>query len=319
MKHPLPIIITTLLVGLSSCSDKPVGIDFRQEMRDFVIQISTTAREQDPDFIVIPQNGIELITTDPDADDNLSIPYLDAIDGHGQEDLFYGYKRDDVRTPEEITAYWLNYLRRSHACRKTILAIDYCSSDAHVTDALHRNDEENFLSFATPSRELDVIPDYLIPHENANDITRLSEAQNFLYLINPQHFSTKQEFIQSVCATNYDLLVMDLFLDDESFTAEEIQQLKRKANGGQRLVICYMSIGEAERYRYYWEPTWRTHHPEWLDRANPHWPGNYKVRYWHPDWQALICGPGNSYLNRILAAGFDGVYLDIIDAFEYFE
>jgi len=46
---------------------------------------------------------------------------------------------------------------------------------------------------------------------------------------------------------------------------------------------------------------------------NPDWPGNYK--YWNPDWQTVIYGN----LGKILAAGFDGVYLDLIDAFEIFE
>lgn len=54
-------------------------------------------------------------------------------------------------------------------------------------------------------------------------------------------------------------------------------------------------------------------------QAQPHWDGNYKVRYWYSEWQDLICGPEDSYLSRILNAGFDGVYLDIIDAFDYFE
>ena len=57
----------------------------------------------------------------------------------------------------------------------------------------------------------------------------------------------------------------------------------------------------------------------WLSRENPSWPGNYKVCYWCSEWQELICGAGASYLNRILNAGFDGVYLDIVDAFEEFE
>lgn len=35
-------------------------------------------------------------------------------------------------------------------------------------------------------------------------------------------------------------------------------------------------------------------------------------------WQAIIYGNDNSYLKKIIDAGFDGVYLDIIDAFEYF-
>jgi len=43
------------------------------------------------------------------------------------------------------------------------------------------------------------------------------------------------------------------------------------------------------------------------------------VRYWDADWQALIYGHSGAYLDRILSAGFDGVYLDIIDGFEFFE
>ena len=58
----------------------------------------------------------------------------------------------------------------------------------------------------------------------------------------------------------------------------------------------------------------------WLvDAENPDWAGNYKVRYWEQGWQDLILSGPESYLNRITAAGFDGVYLDLIDAFEYFE
>jgi len=80
-----------------------------------------------------------------------------------------------------------------------------------------------------------------------------------------------------------------------------------------------MSIGEAEDYRYYWKAEWKTNPPSWLAEENPNWPGNYKVRYWNEDWQNIIYGNNDSYLRKILDAGFDGVYLDIIDAFEYFE
>ena len=40
---------------------------------------------------------------------------------------------------------------------------------------------------------------------------------------------------------------------------------------------------------------------------------------WNKDWQNIIYGNENSYLNKIIDANFDGVYLDIIDAFEYYE
>ncbi|MBA7553310.1 hypothetical protein ES705_45900 [subsurface metagenome] len=116
------------------------------------------------------------------------------------------------------------------------------------------------------------------------------------------------------------MLITELFFDDEiELSAEDIQQLQNKANGGKRLVICYMSIGEAEEYRYYWQPSWSSNKPSWLDTENPYWEGNYKVKYWEQEWQDIIFGNSGSYLQKIIDAGFDGVYLDIIDAFEHFE
>ena len=294
--------------------------DYRQAMRDFVVRISETARIQKPDFIVIPQNGIELVTLGNDAHADIAAAYLAAIDGHGQEDLFYGYRRDDEPTPSDATEYLLSYLRRSKQTGKSILVTDYCSRQEYVAGSHQQCDAEGFLSFAAPSRELDLIPVSAPPHENAQNILRLNNSQNFLYLLNNEHFNNKNAFIEAVSNTNYDVIVMDLFFKDSTaFTSAEVERLKQKANGGKRLVICYMSIGEAENYRYYWQSSWKLHKPVWLARENPSWPGNFKVRYWVPEWQNIICGAGESYLNRILNAGFDGVYLDIVDAFEYFE
>lgn len=88
----------------------------------------------------------------------------------------------------------------------------------------------------------------------------------------------------------------------------------RVSLGGCRLVIFYLSIGEAEDYRWYWDKK-----ATWPDRENPDWPGNYKVHYWNDDWQKIIYSGTNSYLDKILKTGFDRVYLDIIDAYEFFE
>lgn len=294
--------------------------DYRQAMRDFVIRISETARERDADFIVIPQNGIELVTLGDDANAELSAAYLAAIDGHGQEDLFYGYVNKNEPTPEDVTQYLLTYLRRSQQEGKSILVTDYCFSPDYIADAQARCNEEGFLSFTPQSRELDMIPHIAPPHENAQDIVQLGDAQNFLYLLNTENFKKRTDFIDALSVTHYDVIIMDLFFNDgTAFTAEEIERLKHKGNGGKRLVICYMSIGEAEDYRYYWQPSWDRRAPAWVKRENPSWEGNYKVCYWCQAWQDIICGSGDSYLNRILNAGFDGVYLDIIDAFEYFE
>ena len=46
---------------------------------------------------------------------------------------------------------------------------------------------------------------------------------------------------------------------------------------------------------------------------NLEWEGNYLVRFWHPDWQRIILEGPDSYLARIKAAGFDGIYIDRAD------
>jgi len=115
------------------------------------------------------------------------------------------------------------------------------------------------------------------------------------------------------------MLLMDLFYNGEEFTAAQIDELKQKANGGKRMLISYMSIGEAEDYRYYWQTNWAVGSPSFIVKENPNWQGNYVVKYWETEWRNLIFGNDSSYLKKILDQGFDGVYLDIIDAFEQFE
>jgi cysteinyl-tRNA synthetase len=154
---------------------------------------------------------------------------------------------------------------------------------------------------------------------NNDNVVSLKDAKNFLYLINPGLFPDKDAFLDALRGTNYDILIIDLFYEDVALTAEEVASLKKKQDGGTRLLIAYMSIGEAEDYRYYWQPEWKINPPEWLEEENPDWPGNYKVRYWNTTWQRIIYGNNDSYLKKILDAGFNGVYLDVIDAYEYFE
>ncbi|MCK4746330.1 MAG: endo alpha-1,4 polygalactosaminidase, partial [Bacteroidales bacterium] len=286
-------------------------MNYKQEMRDFVIGISEYSKSLHPGFIIIPQNGIELVSVTGDEDGQPHSAYLNAIDGNGQEDLFYGYDRDDKPTPNNENSYLRTYLNISKNSGNTILVTDYCSTVSNMNDSYSQNNLNGFTSFAADHRELDNIPAYPSPIYSQNDsqISSLSQIQNFLYLINPENFSTKSDFINTVTSSNYDLMIMDLFFHDGiEFISSEINQLKSKANGGRRLVIAYMSIGEAEDYRYYWQNDWNNNEPAWMDKENPNWEGNFKVKYWYEDWQNVIYGSENSYLDKILDAGFDGVY-----------
>jgi cysteinyl-tRNA synthetase len=116
--------------------------------------------------------------------------------------------------------------------------------------------------------------------------------------------------------TAYDLVVVSISAADSS--PDVIPALKHSA-GGDKIVLCYMSIGQAEDYRFYWQREWRENPPEWLDDPDQEWAGDYWVRYWDPEWQAIIYGTTESYLDRIMELGFDGVYLDRVDAYWYYE
>ena len=116
-----------------------------------------------------------------------------------------------------------------------------------------------------------------------------------------------------IAKSRYDLIVIDYEQNgDGSFSASDIDLMK--ANGTKK-IISYVSIGEAEDYRDYWQAGWSKAPPAWLDRENPDWAGNYKVRYWDADWQKLTI----ERFKEIAKAGYDGAYLDIVDAYEYFE
>ncbi|MEM4134465.1 MAG: endo alpha-1,4 polygalactosaminidase [Candidatus Micrarchaeia archaeon] len=316
------ILLIIILLNFFSCRKEDLSsIDFRNEMRNFVIEISNYAKSKRDNFLIIPQNGQELITNTGDSLGEVYNNYLANIDGTAREDLFYGYNGDDSPTPIQITQEWIGLL---NICKRNLvvpMVIDYCFTQSKIDDSYQKNQSFGFISFAADDRNLRKIPDYPTNpiNENTNNINSLAEVRNFLYLINFEKFNSKQQLIDSLKKTNYDLIIIDLFFNEQQFYSNEILQLKQKKNGARRLVICYMSIGEAESYRYYWHKEWEKNKPQWLEDENPSWPGNFKVRYWYKEWKQIIFGNSNAYLDKILATGFDGVYLDIIDAFDYFE
>jgi len=298
-------------------------INYRDEMRLFVEKISELGKSVNSNFLVLPQNGQALFTTSGEPDGVLETSYLSAIDGTGREDLFYGYPEDDNATNNELREELNALLSLGENNGVEALVTDYCFTESKMDDSYQLNYAENYISFAATSRGLNIVPTY--PTEpfnvNSNDISNLTDAKNFLYLINPSDFGDDRTgFLNTLKNSNYDILLVDLFFNDGTvLTKSEIDSLKTKANGGKRIILCYMSIGEAENYRYYWQSQWATNPPSWLMEENPNWAGNYKVKYWEKEWQNIILDTNSGYLQKILDSDFDGVYLDIIDAFEYFE
>ena len=142
----------------------------------------------------------------------------------------------------------------------------------------------------------------------------LSEVVHWLYLID---VNLQAETVARIAASKYDLVVLDFIPSEINNTtypiAEVVEQLHNVPHP--KLVIAYIDIGQAEEYRTYWQTGWSLGNPEWIVGVDPDgWEGNFPVAYWWDEWQKIWLGQ-HGYLQAILEAGFDGVYLDWVEAY----
>ncbi len=141
-------------------------------------------------------------------------------------------------------------------------------------------------------------------------VPRLKNIRHWGYQLQDVH-------LPDIARSFYDLVVIDYSADgsdEKAFSATDIAGIKNRPDGKRRIILAYLSIGEAEDYRFYWRAGWHNKRPPWMMGENPQWPGNYPVKYWDRRWQKIIF----NYLDRIIAVGFDGVYLDRIDSYQSF-
>ena len=141
---------------------------------------------------------------------------------------------------------------------------------------------------------------------------------SFAYILQAEKFAkNKEAFVRRINESQRELVVIDYSFDggkEGIWRSQEIAAMKK--SDSRRRIIAYLSIGEAENYRPYWKKEWsHGKRPPFLLAENREWKGNYHVRYWNLEWQKIVM----TYLDTILTRGFDGVYLDIVDGYEFFE
>ncbi|MFC4347359.1 endo alpha-1,4 polygalactosaminidase [Kordiimonas lipolytica] len=140
----------------------------------------------------------------------------------------------------------------------------------------------------------------------------LSDVDSWLYHLGDTDTARLQEIGDSTAG----MVVIEFanYADVETpYTAADLD-IMRGTND--KLIVSYLSIGEAEDYRFYWDdPDFIAIRDSIIENENPEWVGNFKARYWLDDWQQVIF----DYVERIIDGGFNGLYLDIIDGYEYWE
>ena len=130
--------------------------------------------------------------------------------------------------------------------------------------------------------------------------------------------------VEQLANSHYDLLVVEptfTVKGNEQFDARAMVA-KLKAGKPGRLVVAYVEIGEAEKFRIYWDKSWkppakrRRGSPAFLLAPDPDgWQDDVSIAFWDPQWQAIWLGE-NGLLKKIMAAGFDGVYMDWVEAYD---
>ncbi len=147
-------------------------------------------------------------------------------------------------------------------------------------------------------------------------------VSNFMYQI---QYLEEHEAIDELAATDYDMLIVEpgFNLQEDPYDINYIvNKLKTKSNGDKRLLIAYIDIGQAEEWRTYWELDWvaptatQPGYPSFLVTTDPDgWEGNYPVAYWDTTWQDIWLA-NDGLIDQIAAYGFDGVYLDWVEAYD---
>ena len=148
-----------------------------------------------------------------------------------------------------------------------------------------------------------------------------SNPVSFAYILQADSFAkTKSAAVAKLKESGRDWIVLDTtFASDTPWEQTDLDTIRSGKAG--RKVVAYLSIGEAEDYRSYWQSDWASNGkrtaaaPVWLGIENPEWKGNYQVKYWSADWQKLMLPA----IDDAMARGFDGVYLDIVDGFQTYE
>ena len=153
--------------------------------------------------------------------------------------------------------------------------------------------------------------------------------------------------INKIVNSQYDMVVVEptVTYDPDFDASDMVNKIKAsKASDGvhRKLVFAYIDIGEAEEWRWYWgnHKTYEEYGEcknsyitqiqqwaPWVVACDPDgWAGNYPVAFWDDDWKDIVIygttlgsNQGlyfDSMLDEIVQDGFDGVYLDWVEAWE---
>jgi cysteinyl-tRNA synthetase len=153
--------------------------------------------------------------------------------------------------------------------------------------------------------------------------SKLKSATTWAYQIQALERAGRRQALEDC---DYDLFVLEptrTVKGSQGFNAAGMVSRLKWKDGRRRLVLAYVDIGEAERYRIYWKSWWQRPtqscpgRPNFMLAPDPDgWAGCYPVAYWDARWQRIIATGADSILAMLLDDGFDGIYMDWVEGYD---
>ncbi|MCP4393844.1 MAG: hypothetical protein GY804_06205 [Alphaproteobacteria bacterium] len=221
---------------------------------------------------------------------------------------------------EKCETYKMAMAAIKQAAKKDIVMHPEIHSAYKIEDEKTKKKKRRLIYKNKPKRkhtdEYSTIPSEVYNDLNPENVMSLNNVKNMLLNTNTIKYKKKQEWLEAIQSTNYDMVIVSPFFNgSEALTSDDIYSLKFKKLGSKRLVVAYLNISVAKDTLPYWKDNWYLGNPSWLRSIVPNDLGEMIVDYWHPEWRSII----GRYFNNFITLGFDGVVIDGLDNHKFFE
>lgn len=200
---------------------------------------------------------------------------------------------------------------------RTLLSIENCKSQKDVDAAYKGGNRDRVLTYATVGDEdLARLQRGHPQHENAQPVVSIANARNWMPLLRADRFGNKATWLMAMERTNHDVMLIDVaHRGSDPLNAAEVKKLRFKELGAPRMMLAVLPIGKAYDWRWYWKRGWDAGNPPFLFAPDGDDPGSFIADVDDPQWKELL----GKYLAGIIDLGFDGVVLDDLDTYLWFE
>ena len=261
---------------------------------------------------------------------------LSVVKLHGTDDEYVRYEggvpivqTDKVPRVDRSVAYSVDFWTRNNGCMATPTErIDEDSYKIETYSGGRLGTEVKFYTLRgfghawpggnkgredadDPTCEVDatsVIWEFFKAHPKQEN--RLKGVKTWAYQID----NLDDKSVNALSESSYDMLVVDRvgsMKEEESRDDKAFVDKLRESD--EKIVLCYLDVGQAESYRTYWQDGWGIGNPEWILGADPDgWDDNYTVKFWDREWIDIM----KAQLDAIVDAGFDGAYFDWLEVYD---